>query len=123
MMHNIDGKHRKHIATEGGKRVLCLVLNEALCGCMQSALLWHNMLSSCFIDVGFTLNPYDLCVANKVVDGSQCKIAWHVDDSKMSHQRPEVVKAATKELEKKFGKMSSTSCGPQCDFFWNGNKF
>ena len=69
MMCNMDGKHRKHVATEAGKIVLCLVLSDAFCGCTQRTLLWHNMLSSSYlIDVGFTLNPHDSCVANKVVN-------------------------------------------------------
>jgi hypothetical protein len=34
---------------------------------------------------GFALNPYDLCVANKVINGKQFTVVWHVDDIKMSH--------------------------------------
>ena len=28
---------------------------------------------------GFVINPYDPCVANKIVDGKQFTVAWHVD--------------------------------------------
>ena len=34
---------------------------------------------------GFVINPYDPCVVNKVVNGSQFTIMWHVDNLKMSH--------------------------------------
>ena len=34
---------------------------------------------------GFTINPYDPCVANKIVDGKQFTVLWHVDDMKASH--------------------------------------
>jgi hypothetical protein len=34
---------------------------------------------------GFTLNPYDPCVANKMVNEKQFTITWHVDDLKLSH--------------------------------------
>ena len=101
---DIDGKHRKHVSTEGGKRVSCLAWNKALCRFMQSTLSWHNMISSYLIDMGFALSLCDSCVANKIVDRLQCTIAWHMDDNEMSHQKPEVVKAVTKELENKFGK-------------------
>jgi hypothetical protein len=35
--------------------------------------------------MGFTINPYDPCVANKTVYGTQMTIRWHVDDLMISH--------------------------------------
>ena len=58
--------------------------------------------------MGFELNSYDECVANKVIDGNQCTIAWHVDDNKISHVDPGVVSSVIKQIEKKFGKMRVT---------------
>jgi hypothetical protein len=40
---------------------------------------------------GFTLNPYDPCVANKMVNGKQFTITWHVDDLKLSYVDAEEV--------------------------------
>ena len=37
-------------------------------------------------NMGFEINPYDLCVANKMVSGHQMTICWHVDDLKVSHK-------------------------------------
>jgi hypothetical protein len=37
------------------------------------------------VSVGFKINPYDLCIANKTVDGTQMTICFHVDDCKLSH--------------------------------------
>ena len=31
------------------------------------------------------MNPYDPCVANKMVNGKQFTVVWHVDDLKVSH--------------------------------------
>ena len=56
--------------------------------------------------MGFELNPYDLCVANKMINGSQCTIGFYVDDNKISHKDPTVVKQVIKSIEKHFGKMS-----------------
>ena len=56
--------------------------------------------------MGFELNPYDLCVANKMINGSQCTIGFYVDDNKISHKDPTVVKGIIKSIEKHFGKMS-----------------
>ena len=41
---------------------------------------------------------------NKVINGSQCTILWHVDDLKISHADPEVVTEMIDLLEKEFGK-------------------
>ena len=41
--------------------------------------------------MGFKLNPYDLCVANKMVNGRQLTVGWYVDDVKMSHKEDEVL--------------------------------
>ena len=41
--------------------------------------------------MGFILNPYDKCVANKMINGKQCTVAWYVDDNKLSHVQPEVI--------------------------------
>ena len=40
---------------------------------------------------GFEVNPYDPCVANKIVDGKQLTVTWHVDDLKVSHVKTEVI--------------------------------
>ena len=31
------------------------------------------------------MNPYDACVANKIINGEQHTLTWHVDDVKASH--------------------------------------
>jgi hypothetical protein len=35
--------------------------------------------------MGFEINPYDPCVANKLVDEKQMTVRWHVDDLMISH--------------------------------------
>ena len=39
----------------------------------------------------FKLNPYDGCVANKIVKGKQITICFHVDNCKISHEVPQVI--------------------------------
>ena len=56
--------------------------------------------------MGFTLNNHDQCVANKMIEGSQCTIVWYVDDNKISHVNSKVVDDIIKKLEEKFGKMT-----------------
>ena len=83
--------------------MLYLKLRTALYGIMQAALLWYETFSTCLRADGFKLNPYDPCVANKMVNGKQCTICWHVDDSKISHEDPTVVDKVIKMIDDKFG--------------------
>jgi hypothetical protein len=53
-------------------------------GALNLRFFWED-LSGKLIKCGYTLNPYDQCVANKSINGYQMTIVWHVDDLKMSH--------------------------------------
>jgi Reverse transcriptase (RNA-dependent DNA polymerase) len=87
-------------------------LKKAIYGCVRSALLWYNTFYGKLQEFGFSLNPYDACVANKVINGKQCTIAWYVDDTKISHADPDVVTSVIEQLEASFGKMTVTR-GPE----------
>ena len=67
---------------------------------------------------GFKLNEYDKCVANKMINGKQCTIIWHVDDLKISHVEQKVVNDIIKRLKDKFGQESplETSQGKTIDY-------
>ena len=55
-------------------------LTKALYGCVESARLWYNHLTSNLIADGYMQNPIDLCVFNKTENGVQCTVCVHVDD-------------------------------------------
>ena len=56
-------------------------LDYALYGLVESAILWYDLLSARFKEIGFINNPYDRCVFNRhEQDGSQCSLCVHVDD-------------------------------------------
>ena len=95
-----------HVSCKKGNKLPCLMLNEPLCGCVQSALSLYELFSSTLVSLDFELNPYDSCVANENVNGSQCTICWHVDNNKMSHAGPSTASDITKKLESKFGKIT-----------------
>jgi Reverse transcriptase (RNA-dependent DNA polymerase) len=96
------------VATENGTKALYARLNKALYGCVKSALLWYKLFYGTLKKMGFELNPYDPCIANCTIKGSQCTIAWYVDDTKISHKCPEVVTEVIEQLEGHFGKMAVT---------------
>ena len=60
-------------------------LKKALYGTLQAAMLFWRTLTAKLVDMGFEINPYDRYVANKLIEGKQCTILWHVDDLKVSH--------------------------------------
>jgi hypothetical protein len=53
---------------------------------MVASLLYYRKFTNSLMSVGFKINPFDPCVANKIVDGTQMTICFHVDDCKLSHR-------------------------------------
>jgi Reverse transcriptase (RNA-dependent DNA polymerase) len=108
IMIQVEPKYKNFVSMEKGKQVLYLQLMKALYGCVKSALLWYELFTSTLQDMGFELNPYDACVANKLINGSQCTVVWYVDANKISHVDPKVVTNVIEKIEQKFGKMTVT---------------
>ena len=75
---------------------------------MQLAFLWYETFKGCLEEIGFKINPYDPCVANKNTNGDQCTICWYVDDTKISHKDSKVVDSIISSIEDKFVKMTVT---------------
>ena len=55
--------------------------------------------------IGFDLNPYYPCVANKTINGKQLTLVWHVDDIKASHAEAKVVTRMAKWLRKTYERL------------------
>ena len=53
------------------------------------------------------MNPYDLCVAIKMIDGKQHMVCWHVDDLKASHVHAKVNDDFLEWLNKKYGTLAN----------------
>ena len=105
-----EKKYRQYMYYEKKKPVLYVQLMRALYGTLQAALLfWINLSTFLTEELGFELNPYDPCVANKVINGQQCTIVWHVDDLKMSHTQQEVLDDIIEKLTTKYGNEKSLS--------------
>lgn len=51
---------------------------------LQSSLLFYKKLVKDLTEIGFVINPYNPCVANKVINRKQLTITWHVDNLKVS---------------------------------------
>ena len=101
-------KYKEYIhVKEYGKKVIYVRLLRALYGLMESAKDYYHKFVRVLKKMGFTnINPYDPCVVNKVIDGTQCTILWHVDDIKVSHHKKAVVDNILRQFAKVFGKLT-----------------
>ncbi len=77
--------YRKYIIYEKGITVLYVTLLKALYGTLKAALLFYKKFIKDISKLGFKLNPYDPCIANRIINKKQHTIVWHVDDIKSSH--------------------------------------
>lgn len=103
------GLYRKYVQIENGKPALYVELRKALYGTLRAALLFWRLLSKQLMTWGFKISPYDWCVANKDIEGSQCTIIWHVDDLKITHCKPSIVTEIIAKLSSVFGKEAPLS--------------
>jgi hypothetical protein len=79
------------VTGENGSAVIYSEILKALYGMIKSPLLFYRKLRKDLESIGFTVNPYDTCVANKIVKNKQLTVAFHVDDLKVSHVDPKAV--------------------------------
>jgi hypothetical protein len=101
-------KYETYFVMEGGKKVLYVILQKALYSTLQAALLfWKNISTYLEEEMGFAMNPYDWCVVNKIINGKQCTILWHVDDINGSHVEQKVLDDIAKQLNDKYGQEMS----------------
>ena len=78
--------------TTGNKveRVIIVKFINAIYETMVSSLIYYNKFVKTLKSTGFQINPYDPCVANRLVDNKQKTICFHVKDCKISHQDSKV---------------------------------
>ena len=69
-----------------GVPMLYVRSSKALYGMLRAALLFYKKLRNDLEGMGFVINPYDPCVANKLVNGVYCTVCWHVDNLKLSYR-------------------------------------
>ena len=79
-----------------------------------STLLFYRKLWGNLIDKGFEVNPYDPCVANKIINGKQMTVCFHVDDLLMSHHKEEVIRDFARYL-----RVSTVSSRSQLGTSWS----
>ena len=94
-----------------GELVLYVEALNALYDIMKAALLFYLKLVKNLKSIGFVLNPYDPCVAKKIVDGAHLTVVWHVDDPKVSHMDAGVVTRTSVWLHKTYKRLFDDGSG------------
>ena len=111
MLLQIDEQmYSEYVMMEKGEQVMYMELLKALYGTLHAARLFWQKLSKQLIDVwGFIPNKYDDCVVNKMINGNQMTVVWHVDDLKVSHVDAKEVGKFIHVMEEAFGKETPLS--------------
>ena len=96
----IDPSYKQYLERNGAMLVR---LTKALYGCVESAKLWYNHLKAVLLRLGYTVNPYDICVFNRTsASGKQSTVCFHVDDGFATSQDLEDLMKLKKELKAEF---------------------
>ena len=81
-------QYEEFIYRKNSNQVIFVEMKKALYGMMMSSLLFYKDFRKNLESIGFIVNPYDICIANRNVYGHQQTVTWHVDDVKVSHINP-----------------------------------
>ena len=74
------------ITTAKGEKLLYVKMLKAMYGLMRATLLFYLKLRADLKEHGFSMNEYDPCVANKMVNRKQMTVTWHVNNLKAYHE-------------------------------------
>ena len=88
--------HKNLTHDKKGTAMLYVTMNKSLYGLLAIALVFYKNLVADLKAYGFKVKPYDCCVANMDINGSQMTVLWYFDDLKVSHKDTfEVTKFST----------------------------
>ena len=100
----IDDNHRNFVNKDGTSVVR---LKRALYGTIDASKIWYDNLVGKLKEMGYIVNPHDMCVLNKILeDGSQSTIVIHVDDLMLSVKHEKNMEKELGYLKEKFGEIT-----------------
>ena len=100
----IDPIYEKYLDNYG---CLTVKLKKALYGCIESARIWYEKISSDFERMGYKKNGVDMCVFNRIEnDNTQSTILIHVDDCLITARNEENLSNIIKEIEGRYKELT-----------------
>ena len=95
--------YKSHVTTiKKGVKQLLTQCQNAIYSTMVASLLYFCNTTKCLTEVLFKINPYNPCVANKMIDGQQMTIFYHVENCKLNHSRINVNDGMIKWLRQEY---------------------
>jgi hypothetical protein len=113
-----EQRYKDFLVLENGEEVIYVQVIKALYGMLQASILFYQKLRTDLEEIGFKINLYDPCVANRIINGSRHTVKWHVDDLKSSHIDPKVNDRFLEWLEKKYGDKNLGSVNGKINLFY-----
>ena len=101
--------YSEYVVFDRGRKVLYVVVIKALYGMLNASLLWYEKFRKDLESIGFVFNNYDPCVANRMKNGKQNTIRFHVDDVMSSHVDPRVNDKLYEWFNKKYGSLGKVT--------------
>ena len=99
MICEIYKKYKKYeIPTKLGGELMYREMNRAIYRHLLSGILWYQKLKGHLEEWGFEMNPYNERTFNKVINGAQCTLLYHVNDLKISHQDLSVIQKMANQI-------------------------
>jgi hypothetical protein len=102
MICQINSDYSKNVICRGKRKFIFAKLNKAVYGTLLGAILFYQKLSKQLTDWGYVQNDYDPCTFNKVMNGEQVTIQFHVDDLKILHKDQDILDSILNDLDIKF---------------------
>ena len=83
-----------------GNKVFYVQSLKYFYGELEIALLLYKNMSKYLVEQEFTLNPYEIFVPNKIINGHKMTVFWHVNDMNISQKIPQEVPVTIEFIKK-----------------------
>ena len=79
------GIYEEFIVYERNQKVIYVKILKALYGILKASILYYQKFRTDIESIGYLVNLYDACVANKIINDKQHTLIWHIDDVNEGH--------------------------------------
>lgn len=84
------GVYYTYVQYKGNQNIMYVRILKELFGMIVYSILYYKNFRRETRDIGFKVNPYNICVSKKMKYSKQQKFTWHVDDWKPIHENTKV---------------------------------
>ena len=85
LVNRVPQDYQNFVLHKGKHKIIYVEMKKALYRMLQSLLLYYKKFRKDLEAISFITNPYDPCVANRIIKGKQHMVTWHIDSLKSSY--------------------------------------